>query len=80
MASKKALKNVKKPDTKILASTDDEDYIDIPEVNDTRNGGKKMNPILVKTSRVCRRKDEDNGKKIVRCIASAGCHMTWCYP
>ena len=39
-----------------------------------------MNPILTKTFRVCYRKDDDNGKKIVRCIASAGCHTTWHYP
>ena len=77
---KKALKNVKKPDTKVLASTDDENYVDIPEVKDSRHGGKKMSPVLVKAMRVCHRKDETDGKKIVRCIGSAGCHTTWCYP
>jgi hypothetical protein len=73
------LKSVKKPDTKILTSTDDENFVNVPEVKDSRNGGKKIKPILLKTSRVCHRKSEENGKKIVRCIASAGCHTTWYY-
>jgi len=79
-APKKTSKSIKKPDTKDLASTDDEDYIDLPEIKDSHNGGKKMSPVLLKTSRVCQLKGDDGGKKKVRCIGSAGCHMTWFYP
>jgi len=34
-ATKKTLKSVKKPDTKILTFTDNANYIDIPEVKDS---------------------------------------------
>ncbi|KAJ7237403.1 hypothetical protein C8J57DRAFT_1568538 [Mycena rebaudengoi] len=68
---------VKKPDTKILIDTSDPAYTSESESEDERTGGRKLLPLLRSISRPCKGTD---GKKIVRCLASAGCKMTWAWP
>ena len=72
---KKAL--IKKPDTKVLSSTHDERYLSSDEASDSRDGGRKTLPLLLKVSRNCQTVD---GKKLVRCIGSVGCGKTWIRP
>ncbi|KAJ7079037.1 hypothetical protein C8R43DRAFT_1092890 [Mycena crocata] len=68
---------VKKPDTKILVGTDDPAYPPADEDTDDRSGGRKLDPLLLRISKPCYDTDK---KKIVRCLASAGCHKTWAWP
>ncbi|KAK6987977.1 ribonuclease H-like domain-containing protein [Favolaschia claudopus] len=67
----------KKPETKLGGNGSDPLYVDIPEEDDDRTGGRKIDPLLLKISKLW--KDEDE-KIHVRCLASAGCRTTWAYP
>ncbi|KAF8438554.1 hypothetical protein L210DRAFT_2273083 [Boletus edulis BED1] len=72
-----------KLDTKILQSFEDPDYVDLPEIDDSRRSGGKLLPLLVKVSRRCQKKNYHDGEKQVdriRCIGSWGCKMSWAYP
>lgn len=69
---------VKKPDTKHLADTTDTSLGAVSdEDGDDRSGGGKLLPLLLEISKPFRTAD---GKKKVRCLASAGCHATWSWP
>lgn len=67
----------KKPDTKLLSSSDDPSYVDLPECDDNRSGGQKITPILLEVSRRCHKVDDSKKKPMFRCLASAGCNGTW---
>ncbi|KAJ7513225.1 ribonuclease H-like domain-containing protein [Mycena galericulata] len=67
-----------KPDTKCLADTSDPDLGTASESEDERTGGRKLDPLLLKISKPYYRKSD--GKKAVRCLASAGCKTTWSWP
>jgi hypothetical protein len=69
----------KKPDTKALHDTEDSDYITGNESDDGCKGGKKIFPLLPRISRPCHAIANPQ-KKMVRCIASKGCQMTWGWP
>ncbi|KAJ7231087.1 hypothetical protein C8J57DRAFT_1196745 [Mycena rebaudengoi] len=69
-----------KPDTKILADTSDPRYDCASEAEDDRTGGQKMSPLLLRISVACRPVGKPEEKKLVRCLASAGCRMTWAWP
>ncbi len=74
---KKKKPHAKKLDTKVLSSTHDDDYLSSDEVSDSRDGGRKTLPLLLKVSKYCRTTD---GTKLVRCLGSAGCGKTWVRP
>ncbi|KAJ7450604.1 ribonuclease H-like domain-containing protein [Mycena latifolia] len=69
----------KKPDNKSLPDTSDLSVGDeSDEEEDERSGGRKLNSILLKVSKPFR--DRNDGKKGVRCLASAGCKQKWAWP
>jgi hypothetical protein len=67
----------KKPETKILVNTEDPVFTPADEDGDERLGGRKLDPLLLKISKPCLNTD---GKKLVCCLASAGCWTTWVWP
>ncbi|KAG6874765.1 hypothetical protein C0992_006641, partial [Termitomyces sp. T32_za158] len=69
----------KKPETKVLNSQEDPNYIDTDESDDERKGGRKIFPLLKKITRPCHAVN-DQTKKIVRCVASKGCRTSWGWP
>ncbi len=74
---------VKRPDTKVLASFKDDRYVDLEEKEDTRKGGARIEPVLLKVSALYVDRDEPdpaNAASRVRCIASRGCGTTWACP
>ena len=75
--TKKAHVTSKKLDTKVLSSMHDDNYASSDEASDSRDGGRKTLPLLLKVSKHCRTAE---GKKLVRCIGSAGCGKTWIRP
>jgi hypothetical protein len=50
---KKKLAHGKKLDTKVLSSTHDDNYPSSDEVSDSRDGGRKTLPLLLKVSKYC---------------------------
>lgn len=84
---------LEKSDTKLLRNDIDPAYMDLPEIEDTRNGGARMHPLLRQGSRRCCLKEkevliagasvneqEESGLILIRCIGSQGCHQTWASP
>ncbi|KAF8151625.1 ribonuclease H-like domain-containing protein [Crassisporium funariophilum] len=69
---------LRKLETKKLAGTEDSNYSSEEELDDERKGGRKMLALLKDVSKPCRRKGET--KKIVRCMGSKGCGITWGWP
>lgn len=69
-----------KLDTHILSTFEDDRYLTDGEDDDTRKGGAKMHPLLRKILKPCRLASDPAGDKIVRCIASRGCNVTWSWP
>ncbi|KAG1827904.1 hypothetical protein EV424DRAFT_1555001 [Suillus variegatus] len=73
-------KKVQKLDTHILSTFDDDRYLTADEGEDARKGGAKMHPLLRKISKPCHLASDPTATKIVRCIASRGCNVTWAWP
>ncbi|KAG1852785.1 hypothetical protein DFJ58DRAFT_728441 [Suillus subalutaceus] len=73
-------KKVQKLDTHILSTFDDDWYLDADEDENAQKGGAKMHPLLRKISKPCRLASDPTATKIVRCIASHGCNVTWAWP
>lgn len=84
---------LEKSDTKLLGNDTDPAYMDLPKIEDTRNGGARMHPLLRQGSRRCCLKEkealvagasineqEESGLILIRCIGSQGCHQTWASP
>ncbi|KAJ7933219.1 hypothetical protein B0H13DRAFT_2262883 [Mycena leptocephala] len=69
--------SVKKPDTKSGVDTSDPSRDPVSEDEDERNGGRRMDPLLLEVSKAWKTSD---GDKKVRCLASAGCDKTWNWP
>ncbi|KAF8119348.1 hypothetical protein EV363DRAFT_1199666 [Boletus edulis] len=70
------------PTTKVIKTFDDPDYISSDEDADTRSGGARTLQLLLKISKPCRLAAENGTgvQKLVRCLASKGCHKNWVWP
>ncbi|KAG1846510.1 hypothetical protein C8R48DRAFT_677837 [Suillus tomentosus] len=71
---------VQKLNTHILSTFDNDWYLTADEGKDAWKGGAKMHPLLRKIVKPCHLASNPTATKIVWCIASCGCNVTWAWP
>ncbi|KAF9000851.1 hypothetical protein BDQ17DRAFT_1327507 [Cyathus striatus] len=74
-----AVPATKKPNSKLLQSETDKNYIDTPEPVDNRKGGQRWNSLLVKATWLCYHVDKPD-TPLAHCVASSGCRTQMAVP
>ncbi|EPQ56401.1 hypothetical protein GLOTRDRAFT_138137 [Gloeophyllum trabeum ATCC 11539] len=78
--SKKKKDTASKPDTLIMTSFEDPDYVTSEEDTDDRTAGVRLHPLLPAISKPCRKVNStDPEKKHARCICSRECGTSWAW-